>query len=154
MGTGSGAIAVSVAHTRPDALVTALDVSEEALAVARANAARLGLDVRFARADLLDGVGEVDAVVSNPPYVEDGAELAPEIARHEPAGALYAGLDGLDVVRRLVAQAGERGVGFLALEVGDGQALAVEELARAAGFGRVERRADLAGIERVVAAWR
>jgi release factor glutamine methyltransferase len=99
-------------------------------------------------------VGEVDAVVSNPPYVEDGAELAPEIARHEPAGALYAGLDGLDVVRRLVAQAGERGVGFLALEVGDGQALAVEELARAAGFGRVERRADLAGIERVVAAWR
>jgi release factor glutamine methyltransferase len=93
-------------------------------------------------------------VVSNPPYVEDGADLPPEIARHEPAEALYAGLDGLAVVRRLVAQAGERGAAFLALEVGAGQALAVEELARAAGFGRTERRADLAGIERVVAAWR
>jgi release factor glutamine methyltransferase len=106
------------------------------------------------RADLLEGVGEVDAVVSNPPYVEDGADLPPEIARHEPAEALYAGLDGLAVVRRLVAQAGERGAAFLALEVGAGQALAVEELARAAGFDRTERRADLAGIERVVTAWR
>ena len=114
VGTGSGAVALALKDERPDLAVTATDVSEEALAVARANAARLGLDVRFARADLLDGVGEVDAVVSNPPYVEDGAELAPEIARHEPAGALYAGLDGLDVVRRLVAQAGERGVAFLA----------------------------------------
>jgi release factor glutamine methyltransferase len=155
VGTGSGAVALALKDERPDLVVTATDTSDEALAVARANAARLGLDVRFARADLLDGAGEVDAVVSNPPYVEDGAELAPEIARHEPAAALYAGLDGLDVVRRLVAQAGERGgVAFLALEVGDGQALAVEELARAAGFGRVERRPDLAGIERVVAAWR
>jgi len=154
VGTGSGAVALALKDERPDLVVTATDASEDALAVARANAARLGLHVRFARADLLDGVGEVDAVVSNPPYVEDGAELAPEIARHEPAAALYAGLDGLDVVRRLVAQAGERGVAFLALEVGDGQALAVEELARATGFGRVERRADLAGIERVVAAWR
>ena len=106
------------------------------------------------RADLLDGVGEVDAVVSNPPYVEDGAPLAPEIVRHEPAAALYAGLDGLAVVRRLVAQAGEHGAAFLALEVGAGQAIAVEELARAAGFARTERRADLAGIDRVVAAWR
>ena len=82
--------------------------------MARANAARLGLDVRFVHADLLEGAGELDAVVSNPPYVEDGAELAPEIARHEPAQALYAGLDGLVVVRRLVAQAAERGAAFLA----------------------------------------
>jgi release factor glutamine methyltransferase len=122
--------------------------------VARANTARLGLEVRFVHADLLEGVGELDAVVSNPPYVEVGAELAPEIARHEPAHALYAGLDGLELVRPLVAQAGERGAAFLAVEVGAGQALAVEELARAAGFGRIERRADLAGIDRVVAAWR
>jgi release factor glutamine methyltransferase len=106
------------------------------------------------RADLLDGVAELDAVVSNPPYVEDGARLAPEIARHEPAAALYAGLDGLAVVRRLVAQAAERGAAFLAVEVGAGQALAVEELARAAGFARTARRPDLAGIDRVVAAWR
>ena len=154
VGTGSGAVALALKDERPDLAVTATDVSEDALAVARANAARLGLDVHFLQADLLDGVDELDAVVSNPPYVEDGAELAPEIARHEPAHALYAGLDGLAVVRRLVAQAGERKAAFLALEVGAGQALAVEELARAAGFARTERHADLAGIERVVAAWR
>jgi release factor glutamine methyltransferase len=154
VGTGSGAVALALKDERPDLAVTATDVSEEALAVARANAARLGLDVRFVHADLLDGVGEVDAIVSNPPYVEDGAELAPEIARHEPAEALYAGVDGLAVVRRLVAQAGESAATFLALEVGDGQALAVSQLALAVGFERVERRADLAGIDRVVAAWR
>jgi release factor glutamine methyltransferase len=154
VGTGSGAVALALKDERPDLVVTATDVSEDALAVARANAQRLGLDVSFLRADLLDGIGEVDAVVSNPPYVEDGAELAPEIARHEPAGALFAGLDGLAVVRRLVAQAAEREAAFFALEVGDGQALAVEELVRAAGFARTERRADLAGIDRVVAAWR
>ena len=154
VGTGSGAVALALKDERPDLAVTATDVSEDALAVARANAARLGLDVRFVRGDLLDGAGALDAVVSNPPYVEDGAELAPEIARHEPAQALYAGLDGLAVVRRLVAQAGEREAAFLAVEVGAGQALAVEELALAAGFRRTERRADLAGIERVVAAWR
>jgi release factor glutamine methyltransferase len=154
VGTGSGAVALALKDERPDLTIAATDVSEDALAVARANAERLGLDIRFVRADLLEGVGELDAVVSNPPYVEEGADLPPEIARHEPAGALYAGLDGLAVVRRLVAQAGELGAAFLALEVGAGQALAVEDLARAAGFGRTERRADLAGIERVVAAWR
>jgi release factor glutamine methyltransferase len=154
VGTGSGAVALALKDERPDLVVTATDVSEDALAVARANAQRLGLDVSFLRADLLDGIGEVDAVVSNPPYVEHGAELAPEIARHEPAGALFAGLDGLAVVRRLVSQAAEREAAFFALEVGDGQALAVEELVRAAGFARTERRADLAGIDRVVAAWR
>ena len=154
VGTGSGAVALALKDERPDLAVTATDVSEVALAVARANAARLGLDVTFVHADLLDGVGELDAVVSNPPYVEDGAPLPPEIVRHEPAAALYAGLDGLAVVRRLVAQAAERGADFLAVEVGAGQALAVEELARAAGFERTARRADLAGIERVVAAWR
>jgi release factor glutamine methyltransferase len=156
VGTGSGAVALALKDERPDLAVTATDVSADALAVARANAARLGLDVRFVQADLLAGVGvaEVDAIVSNPPYVEDGADLPPEIARHEPAQALYAGLDGLAVVRRLVAQAGALEAAFLAVEVGAGQALAVEELARAAGYERTERRADLAGIERVVAAWR
>jgi release factor glutamine methyltransferase len=154
VGTGSGAVALALKDERPDLAVTATDVSEDALAVARANAERLGLDVQFVRADLLEGAGEIDAVVSNPPYVEDGADLPPEIARHEPAQALYAGLDGLAVVRRLVAQAGALEAAFLAVEVGAGQALAVEELARAAGYGRTERRADLAGIERVVAAWR
>lgn len=153
VGTGSGAVALALKDERPDLAVTATDISEDALVVARANAARLGLEVSFVRADLLEGVGEVDAVVCNPPYVEDGAQLAPEIARHEPATALYAGLDGLAVVRHLVAQAAERGVAFLALEVGAGQAIAVEELARAAGFEGTERRTDLAGIDRVVTAW-
>lgn len=150
VGTGSGAVALAVKHERPDLRVTATDTSAEALAVARANAARLGLDVRFERADLLDGVPGVDAVLSNPPYVEAGAELAPEIARHEPASALYAGADGLDVIRRLVPQAGHSPASLVALEVGAGQADMVRELVREAGFPTAEVRADLAGIERVV----
>jgi release factor glutamine methyltransferase len=154
VGTGSGAVALALKDERPDLQMSATDVSEDALAVARANAARLGLAVAFARADLLDGVDAVDAVVSNPPYVEDAAALAPEITRHEPAQALFAGPDGLAIVRRLVEQAGRRGVGFLALEVGAGQAPEVEALARAAGFARTARRPDLAGIDRVVVAWR
>jgi release factor glutamine methyltransferase len=125
-------------------------VSEGALAVARANATRLGLDVRFLHADLLEGVPDADAVLSNPPYVEDGMALEPEIARHEPAGALFAGPDGLAVIRRLAAQAGRSPARLLALEVGIGQAPTVAVLVRDAGFDAVEIRRDLAGIERVV----
>jgi release factor glutamine methyltransferase len=154
VGTGSGAIALALEDERPDLQVTGTDVSEDALEVARANAARLGLEVAFARADLLAGVGEFDAVVSNPPYIEDGAELAPEIVRHEPSLALRAGPDGLDVLRALVPAAAALGAEVLAVEVGAGQAAAAEELARGAGFGRAERRRDLAGVERVVIAWR
>jgi release factor glutamine methyltransferase len=154
VGTGSGAIALALEDERPDLEVTGTDVSDDALEVARANAVRLGLDVAFARADLLASVGEFDAVVSNPPYVEDGAELAPEIVRHEPSLALRAGPDGLDVLRALVPAAAALGAEVLAVEVGAGQAASVEELARGAGFGRAERRRDLAGVERVVIAWR
>ena len=154
VGTGSGAVALALKDERPDLHVTGTDVSDDALSVARANAQRLGLDVAFARADLLDGAPEADAVVSNPPYVEDGAPLAPEITRHEPHVALFAGADGLAIVRVLVQQAAERDVAFLALEIGMGQAPAVALLMRAAGFARTETRADLAGIDRVVAAWR
>src|SRR4029078_5067005 len=75
VGTGSGAVALALKDERPDLDVTGTDASPDALAVARANGARLGLDVRFREADLLDGAGEVDAVLSNPPYVEDGAPL-------------------------------------------------------------------------------
>jgi release factor glutamine methyltransferase len=154
VGTGSGAIALALKDERPDLDVTGTDVSDDALEVARANAERLGLAVAFARADLLAGVGEFDAVVSNPPYVEDGADLAPEIVRHEPSLALRAGPHGLDVLRALVPAAAAMGAEVLAVEVGAGQAAAVEQLARGAGFGRAERRADLAGIDRVVVAWR
>jgi release factor glutamine methyltransferase len=154
VGTGSGAIALALKDERPDLDVTATDVSEDALAVARANAQRLGLDVTFAHADLLAGVGDFDAVVSNPPYVEDGAELAPEIVRHEPALALRAGPAGLDVLRALVPAAAAMSAQLLAVEVGAGQAAAVAELASESGFTATGTRADLAGIDRVVIAWR
>jgi release factor glutamine methyltransferase len=154
VGTGSGAVALALKDERPDLEVVATDVSQDALAVARANAQRLGLEIELVRGDLLGGAGEVDAVVSNPPYVEDAAQLAPEIVRHEPALALRAGPDGLDVLRRLVPAAAARGAALLAVELGAGQADAVEVFAREAGFSRSERRADLAGIDRVVLAWR
>jgi release factor glutamine methyltransferase len=146
VGTGSGAVALALKHERPDLDVVATDVSADALAVARENAARLGLDVTFVQADLYEGA--FDAVLSNPPYVADGDELPPEVGRHEPAGALFAGPDGLAVIRRLIA----RRPPFLALEVGAGQAPAVAELAREAGFEDVEALPDLAGIDRVVVA--
>ena len=150
VGTGSGAVALALKDERPDLDVTGTDASPDALAVARANAARLGLDVRFREADLLDGAGEVDAVLSNPPYVEDGTPLQPEIERHEPPVALYAGDDGLAVIRRLAAQAGASAARLLALEVGMGQADEVAVVLRDAGFATTETRRDLAGIERVV----
>ena len=156
VGTGSGAVALALKDERPDLDVIGTDRSAEALAVARANAARLGLDVAFVEGDLLEapGVDAVDAVVSNPPYVEDGAPLQPEIARHEPPVALYAGADGLAVIRRLVAQAAASPARFVALEVGMGQAADVADVLAAAGFGAIEMRRDLAGIERVVVARR
>jgi release factor glutamine methyltransferase len=154
VGTGSGAVALALKDERPDLDVIATEVSEEALAVARANGQRLGLDVAFVHGDLLAGIDEVDAVVSNPPYVQDGAELAPEIVRHEPALALRAGPEGLDVLRLLVPAAAARGARVVAVEVGAGQAAAVEAMARDAGFARNVRRADLAGVDRVVVAWR
>jgi release factor glutamine methyltransferase len=154
VGTGSGAIALALKDERPDLEVVGTDVSADALAVARRNAARLGLDgvVELRAGDLLAGVGETDAVLSNPPYVADGerAALAPEITRHEPPGALFAGADGLDVIRRLVPAAAAAGARLVAIEVGAGQAAAVAELMEAAGFARVQARRDLAGIERVV----
>jgi release factor glutamine methyltransferase len=154
VGTGSGAVALALADERPDLLVSATDVSEEALALARANGERLGLGVCWLHADLLDGLpDEHDAIVSNPPYVADSEResLAPEILRHEPSGALFAGADGLACIRALITQAASRvRVRLLALEVGAGQADIVAELMRAAGFADVRAACDLAGIERVV----
>ncbi|HWI06051.1 MAG TPA: hypothetical protein VNT54_00875, partial [Solirubrobacteraceae bacterium] len=126
--------------------------SADALVVARANAARLGLHVAFRHGDLLAGAGELDAVLSNPPYVAEGerATLAPEIVRHEPPGALFAGTDGLDVIRRLVPAAAAAGARLLAVEVGAGQAAAVATLMHEASFRDVKARRDLAGVERVV----
>jgi release factor glutamine methyltransferase len=155
VGTGSGAIALALKSERPDLAVVATDVSADALSVAAANAARLGLEVELVQGDLLDAVrGPLDAVISNPPYVEDGARLAPEIVGHEPALALRAGPDGLDVLRRLVPAVAASGAAFAAVEVGAGQAAAVAALLREVGYGRVGAVRDLAGIERVVVARR
>jgi release factor glutamine methyltransferase len=150
VGTGSGAVALALADERPDLTLSGLDLSEEALAVAIDNGSRLGLDVRFSRADLLDS-GSYDAVLANLPYVEDGSVLAPEIARYEPRAALFGGPDGLELVRRLVSVVAARvEVRLIGLEIGAGQAGAVASALDAAGFASVTRLADLAGHERVI----
>jgi release factor glutamine methyltransferase len=154
VGTGSGAVALALKHERPDLDVTASELSEDALELARCNGQRLGLEVRWLRADLLDGVPDgFPAVLANLPYVAESerAALAPEIIRHEPPGALFAGGDGLSAIRALLEQLSLRErVEFVALEVGEGQAPAVGELTGAAGFRTVRRERDLAGVERVV----
>ncbi len=160
VGTGSGAVALALASERPDLLVTGLDVDPDAVAVALANAELLGLGaargsggVRFAPADLLPEGAHFDAVLANLPYVPDGARLAPEIA-WEPPGALFAGADGLDVVRRLIVGVADGAwrPSLLALEIAPEQAPEVRGLMLAAGFARVGPRHDLAGDVRVMVA--
>jgi release factor glutamine methyltransferase len=154
LGTGSGAVALALKDERPDLEVAASDVEVEALELARANGRRLGLQVRWLHANLLAGIpGVFDALLCNPPYVAESQrrELAPEILRHEPPAALFAGPDGLVTIRALLAQIAERrDLALVALEVGAGQARAVGGLMRAAGFAAVRAERDLAGIERVV----
>ncbi len=153
VGTGSGAVALALKSERPDLEVHATDLSEDALHVAYANAQRLGLDVTFHHGELLAGLGLVDAVVSNPPYIPVGTPLAPEITRHEPTVALYGGADGLAVIERLIpAAAAKAGARWIALEVGAGQAEAVQELAPKRW--QTDTRPDLAGIDRIVLFWR
>jgi release factor glutamine methyltransferase len=167
VGTGSGAIALAVASERPECEVVATDTSAAALEVARANAERLGLTERV---ELIEGTlpaaGEFDLVLANLPYVSerDWPALGPEVTEWEPREALLAGPDGLDAIRaflsllphrlrlypRIARIKAKSPMGCLALEVGDGQAVAVGELVREAGFSAVEVRKDLAGIERVV----
>ncbi len=170
VGTGSGAVALALADERPDLEVWGIEVSHDALALARENASDLGLAVEFVQGDLLRGLEEgawqfglnnstqtanlpATAVLANLPYVSAGTPLAPEITRYEPASALFAGPDGLDLIRRLLRElAGETGVprvSLVALEHGHDQGDAVAGLLAAAGFGSVERLRDLAGHERV-----
>jgi release factor glutamine methyltransferase len=151
VGTGSGAIALAVASERPDLLVRGVDVSADAVAVARANAARLGLErVSFSVGDLLSGAERSDAVLANLPYVEEDAELPADVADHEPALALFGGADGLSVIRRLVSMVAGDWPSLLALEIGETQGSAVSGLVRAAGFDEVSVLGDLAGRDRVV----
>lgn len=151
VGTGSGAIALALKHERPDLEVLGADVSADALEVARANARALGLDVTFVQSDLLDGVdGELDAILSNPPYVakRDLPTLQPEVTA-EPDVAVFGGFDGFEIVRRLVPAAVQRAP-LVAIEVGMGMAQTVGGMLRDAGAATVEVQRDLAGIERVV----
>ena len=154
MGTGSGAIAVAVAHTRPDAAVTALDVSMEALDIAQANAAANGARVRFLRSDWYAALGEerFDLIASNPPYIASGdRHLSEGDLRFEPTGALTDHADGLSALRIIVdgACAHLEPGGWLLLEHGYDQAEAVRALLAARGFTEVQSWRDLAGIERV-----
>jgi release factor glutamine methyltransferase len=165
IGTGSGAIALAVADELPDCVVTATDTSTGALEVARANAERLGLAkrVQFSEGTLPPEPAEFDLILANLPYVSEAewSSLEPEVTEWEPREALLAGPDGLDAIRSLLADRGRHfnrqpdemttaGWKVVALEVGEGQAAAVGELLRGAGFGMVETRFDHAGIERVV----
>jgi release factor glutamine methyltransferase len=151
LGTGSGAIALAIQSGFPAAAVTATDASEDALAVARVNAERLGLSVRFRFGHWLDAVPgqRFDLIVSNPPYIAEGDPHLPALAR-EPGSALTAGADGLDDLRAIVrtAPAALYPGGWLLLEHGHDQAPAVRTLLQAAGFEAVSSRTDLAGIER------
>ena len=159
VGTGSGAIAVALAHERPEAIVTATDVSAAALRVARENADRNGVAnrIRFREGDLFNPVvGEqFDIIVSNPPYVPetDRDSLSIEVRKFEPAQALFAGADGLAVYRQLIpaAFATLSAGGFVVFEIGYGQQEAVRTLMAEAGFEQIEFAADLQGIARV--AW-
>jgi release factor glutamine methyltransferase len=156
VGTGSGCLAVALAVEFPPATVVAIDLSDEALAVAARNAERHNLIGRidFVRADLLQGVtGPADLIVSNPPYVPDrDARIGqPEVARYEPPSALYGGKDGLDLIRRLLADARPilAAGGWFIMEFGFGQEPGVEEAAHELGWTIERMRGDLQGIPRV-----
>jgi release factor glutamine methyltransferase len=152
VGTGTGAIALAIADEHPGALVTAIDSSADALALAVENASRTGLEVQFATHDLFAGLpaGPWDLVVSNPPYVDaaDLASLQPEVRDWEPRAALSA--DGaVEAVARGSVRVLSTG-GALALEVGEGQAAQTAAFLAELGFGDVRVTPDLNGIDRVV----
>lgn len=163
VGTGSGAIALAVAHERSDARVYATEAFGAALSWAEKNRDALGLSVELIRCDLLAGLpaelrGEVDVVVSNPPYVPEGDDsvLAPDVVRHEPHEALFAGSGGLEIIGRVGdrARAWLRRGGWLVLEIGYDQADAVTKILGHIGYELVSVSRDLAGRDRIAEARR
>jgi release factor glutamine methyltransferase len=161
VGTGSGAIAVALAHALPGSFVTAVDLSPEALELARENARlnRLDARIRFLESDLLASLADeepFDVIVSNPPYVasDDAATLHPQVRDHEPPLALFAGATGMDVYQRLIPQAFEllKPNGLLALEIGQGQQEAIAALLTQ--WVAIEFLPDLQQIPRVALARR
>ncbi|MGH9870365.1 MAG: peptide chain release factor N(5)-glutamine methyltransferase [Candidatus Polarisedimenticolia bacterium] len=167
VGTGSGAIAIALAVERPRAWVTAIDLSPEALAIARANARRHGVSgrVAFARMDLASGLAlphpglGLDLVAANPPYIalSEREDLMPEVRDHEPSAALFGGPTGMDIVERLIPEASRllRPGGWLVLECAAPRAHAVADLLRSGGVWHdVALHDDLSGLPRVAAARR
>ncbi len=161
VGTGCGALAVTLAAERPAWHVEAVDISGAAIDVARRNAATHGVaeHVTFLQGDLLaPTMGLFDAIVANPPYVarRDAPGMSPDVVGHEPHVALFGGQDGMDIPRRLLAEAAGRLVpgGVIVMEFGYGQQEPVEEAARAAGLHVVEVLEDLQGIARTLVARR
>jgi release factor glutamine methyltransferase len=159
IGTGSGAIAISIAQERPRCEVHATDISEAALEISRRNAARNNALVSFHKADVASGLqslnGSIDLLVSNPPYVDEiSAEhrLAPEVRKWDPPAALYSGADEYTFFRRIFAETPAllRDGADVVLEVGDGQAEAVLDLGKRSGFVPLDIRNDLAGTPRAV----
>jgi release factor glutamine methyltransferase len=157
--TGSGCVAITLARERPTARVQAIDSSDDALAVARENALRLGAyNASFSRADLYQGLDPVyarfDLVTANPPYIPQGemVTLMPDVRDFEPRLALEGGEDGLAILRRVVDGAPRflESSGVLAVEVGIGQAVGVAEMLRARGFCEVTSSRDYLRVERVV----
>lgn len=159
VGTGSGCIAVALARQLPGAAVTAIDISDKALLVARRNADRNGVAVEFLHGSLLKPVAGrcFDLIVSNPPYIPaaDIEALDPEVRDFDPRGALDGGADGLDIYRLLVPAALSclNPAGWLLVEVGIGQSEAVAQLIReCSSYGEPVMACDPGGIERVVGA--
>lgn len=154
LGTGSGAIALAVKSERPSCRVTAVDASSDALAVARDNAGRLGLDVEYLPGDWFTPLGarRFQLILSNPPYIPaEDVHLGQGDVRFEPRSALVSGVDGLDDIRRLVQAAPAHLLpgGWLALEHGHDQSVPVRAIMQAAGFQGVASRCDLNGHERI-----
>jgi len=154
LGSGSGAIAIALAHERPGLRITATDVSEAALDVARDNARRHGVAIEFARGDWCEALGAArfELIVSNPPYVAaSDPHLAQGDVRFEPRRALVGGEDGLDCIRRIAAQAREHlsPGGWLLFEHGYDQGAACVELLRRLGYAKVEDFKDLSAVPRV-----
>ena len=150
IGTGSGCIAVSLAKYLPNVTIDAIDISVEALDVARRNAATNGVSVNFIQKDVMEDFdGMYDAVVSNPPYIESDtiAGLMPEVQK-EPLIALDGGIDGLDFYRRIISGNFLKPGGYIAFEVGHNQAKAVMDMM--GEFNKVSAWQDLSGISRVV----
>jgi release factor glutamine methyltransferase len=154
LGTGSGAILLSVLAERRHAFGIGIDIARGAVATARANAVRLGLDrrTRYVVGDWLAAVGRADVILANPPYIEDAAidRLDVDVRAHDPILALSGGRDGLASIRAIVADVGRvlAADGALLMEIGAGQGPAVAELAEAHGM-TIRFRRDLAGIDRV-----